>query len=144
MTGRRIAELNFRFRAALVIVFLWGLSLIMPALAIRFDADVRILVGYQVLTSGWIGVAYLQLGWLANPLLVTMLAGWASGRMRPRSVRWLAWALVGASLSTVDLPLRAAFHRHVGFGAGYWLWMMNNLGAAALVLATTRRWEGAQ
>ena len=129
-----------RKRAALVILALWGVSLFLPALHLRFypDGETVILPGYKVLASGWVGVLALQPGWLANPLLGALLVVWWRGRSSVRTVRLLAGALIIASLATLDLPLRPWFNRHEGFGIGYWLWMATNLAAATVALIKPR------
>jgi hypothetical protein len=124
----------------LAILALWGASMVLPALHVRFDpgGSVQILPGYKVLASGWIAVLALQPGWLANPLLGALLLVWWRGRASVRTVRVLAGALIATSLATVDLPLRPRFHQHEGFGSGYWMWLAANLVAGVMALMRPR------
>ena len=47
----------------------WALSLFLPVAATRPDL-VDMWYGYQILEWGWLGPLMLQLGWLANPLIL--------------------------------------------------------------------------
>ena len=137
---RGILPKKVRHRAALVILTLWGVSLALPALHVRFDpgGDTVILAGYKVLASGWVVLLALQPGWLANPLLGALLVVWWRGRSSVRTVRVLAGGLILVSLATVDLALRPRFHHHEGFGPGYWLWLVSNFAAAGFALEWPR------
>ncbi|WP_439571311.1 hypothetical protein [Sphingomonas sp.] len=129
-----------RWRWRLTVAFLvgWAVSLALPALKMDFDGGPQTFAGYRVLASGWVGLAYFQFGWLANLALVAVLVGLSTHASRRWMTLW-AFALLAFTACTVDLWIRPRFNQHAGFGSGYFLWVIVNVGAAAASLAFSSR-----
>lgn len=130
-------EMHWRRSLSIGLFVCWGASLMLPALTMTLDGETaRTQSGFSVLTTGWIGAAYFQFGWFANPALLATLVALSSYTSR----RWLAvsgGSLLICTANTIDLFIRPQFHELSSVGSGYILWAGVNIvaGIAALILA---------
>lgn len=119
-------------------LLLWLLSLIVPAVSEGDPSGKGVHLGFEILTSGWMGLVVNQFGWLANvvfpiALLLTL------AKRTPRALSLLVTATLYA------LAVNAMFWRNWYWGngwsgselyflPGYYLWFCAILGSATTLL----------
>jgi hypothetical protein len=118
----------------------WLLSLALPAILINMGhfPDQPVAYGWEVLRAGAIYIAAFQFGWLANPLLLILLAMLAWRTPSRRGLVITAILLALCTLDTIDLFLRPRFHSFEGAFGGYYVWVAVNLLAALAAFVFSR------
>ncbi|HYD13726.1 MAG TPA: hypothetical protein VEC11_12835 [Allosphingosinicella sp.] len=117
----------------------WLVALVLPALTINIGRvpDPPVLAGWEILRAGALSIAAFQFGWLANPLLLLVLAMLAWGPPWRSALRVSAGLLVLCTLDTLDLFLRPDYYTFEGAHAGYYVWVVVNLVAAVATFVLT-------
>lgn len=111
-------------------LFLGGLLWVLSLTQVAFHTTHGVVMGYWVLTTGWMGFALFQFGWYANllELLAVLLMYRYPNRAMVLAV--MGVLLAGQSFWFDDIPGGETAMHVVRLGAGFWLWY------ASMVLVT--------
>lgn len=131
---------RFRRGAGLIIALTWLTSLLLPALSMKLDGvNVRTLRGYDALTSGWFGLAWLQPAWLANVTIVGNALALSTSVFSRRFLLWSGLASPLLASGSADLLLRPSFNGFVGYHLGFFLWLLASILAAGSSIIVVAR-----
>lgn len=134
---------NPRLLAGLALV-LWCASLALPGLVFHEGKD-RILWGWQILLSGWLGLLMANPAWYANIFFFRVVFSTLAGGI-PKKAALISVALALSAFFVQTIPVNeAGVERYVfGFGWGCMLWIVAVLLSAVAVGMLEREKTGSR